>query len=129
MFDSHLPFTIKSMRARNVEASPKCNMHDKQNNDDAIKCFMNSLGEDLRQQIQVKRKPDMLFTNIFMMFINIKGTQNAKLRDSCKRKVLNMQASDCPGADIVKMTECAQSNIAAMICGNAWDSKNNMALT
>ena len=40
-----------------------------------------------------------------------------------------MQASDHPAADIVKMTEFPQSNIAAMICRNAWDSKNNIALT
>ena len=59
-----------------------------------------------------------------MMFINIKRPQNAELHNSHKRKVLNMQVSDCPGADIVKMTEFAQSNIVAMIRGNAWDSKN-----
>ena len=40
-----------------------------------------------------------------------------------------MQVSDHPGADIVKMTEFAQSNIIAMICRNAWDSKNNIAPT
>ena len=40
-----------------------------------------------------------------------------------------MQALDCPGADIVKMTEFAQSNIVAVICRNAWDSKNNISLT
>ena len=71
----------------------------------------------------------MLFTDIFMMFINIERPQNAELCDSCERKVLNMQVSDCPGADIVKMTKFAQSNIVAMICRNAWDSKNDIALT
>ena len=71
----------------------------------------------------------MLFTDIFMMFINIKRPQNAELHNSCKRKVLNMQVSDHPGADIVKMTKFAQSNIVAMIRGNAWDSKNNIAPT
>ena len=40
-----------------------------------------------------------------------------------------MQVSDCPGADIIKVTKFAQSSIAAMICGNALDSKNNIALT
>ena len=71
----------------------------------------------------------MLFTDIFMMFVNTEQPQNAKLCNSCKRKVLNMQASDCPGADIDKMTEFAPSNITAMVHGNAWDSKNNIALT
>ena len=71
----------------------------------------------------------MLFVDIFMMFINIEQPQNAKLCNSCKRKVPNMQASDHPGADIVKMTEFTQSNIAAMTHRNAWDSKNNIALT
>ena len=71
----------------------------------------------------------MLFTNIFMMFINsTKQLQNTKLCDSCKRKVLNMQALDHPGASVIKMMEFAQSNNVAMICRNAWDSKDNIAL-
>ena len=89
---------------------------------------MNSLGEDLRRQIRVKRKPDMLFTDVFMMFMNIERPQNAKLCDSHERKALNVQALDHPGANIVKMTEFARSNIVALIRGNAWDSKNNIAL-
>ena len=71
----------------------------------------------------------MLFTNVFMMFINIKQPQDAELCDSCETKALNMQVSDHPGANIVKMTEFAQSDIVAMICRNAWDSKNSIALT
>ena len=63
------------------------------------------------------------------MFINIERPQNAKLCESHKRKALNMQASDCPGVKIIKMTEFAQSNIVAMIRGNAWESKNDIALT
>ena len=59
----------------------------------------------------------------------VKIFQNAELHDSHERKVLNMQVSDHPGANIVKMTKFARSNIAAMIRGNAWDSKNNIALT
>ena len=46
----------------------------------------------------------MLLTDIFMMFIDIEQPQNAKLHGSCERRVSNMQVSDCPGADIVKMT-------------------------
>ena len=57
----------------------------------------------------------MLFSNIFMMFINIERPQNAELYNSYKRKVLNMQASDYPGANIVKMAEFARSNIIAMV--------------
>ena len=48
VFDSCPLFTIKSMKAHNAEASPECDTHDKQNNGNAIKCFMKSLGEDLR---------------------------------------------------------------------------------
>ena len=40
-----------------------------------------------------------------------------------------MQVSDCPETNIVNLMEFAQSNIVAMICRNAWDSKNNIALT
>ena len=71
----------------------------------------------------------MLFANLFKMFMNIKKHQNAELCNSHKRKVHNMKVSDHPEANIVKMTEFAQSNIAAMICRNALDSKNNIALT
>ena len=53
MFDLHPSFTIESVKARNVLESPssKHNTCDKQNDDNTIKCFMNSSGEDLRQQI------------------------------------------------------------------------------
>ena len=71
----------------------------------------------------------MIFSDTFMMFINIEQPQNAELCDSCEQKVLNMQASNHPGANIVKMTEFARTNTVAMIRGNAWDSKNNIALT
>ena len=71
----------------------------------------------------------MLFTNIFMMFINIEQPQNAKLCNSHEQKVLNMQASDCLGAKIVKMTEFKQFNIVAIVRRNAWDSKNSIAPT
>jgi len=71
----------------------------------------------------------MKFTDIFMMFIDIERPQNAELYDSYEHKVLSMQASSYPGADIVAMAEYARENIVAMIRGNAWDSKNNIALT
>ena len=71
----------------------------------------------------------MLFTNIFVMSINIEQPQNAKLHNSHKRKAWNMQVLDCPGANIVKMTEFAQANIVDMIHRNACDSENNIALT
>ena len=50
-FDSCLLFTVKKMKVRNVTARPKHDTHDKQNDDDATECFMNSLGEDLRRRI------------------------------------------------------------------------------
>ena len=50
-FNLHLLFTVKSTKACNVTLRPECNTHDKQNDDNATKCFMNSLGEDLRRQI------------------------------------------------------------------------------
>ena len=50
-FDSHPPFTVEKMKVRNARVRPKHDTHDKQNDDDATECFMNSLGEDPRQQI------------------------------------------------------------------------------
>ena len=42
-FHSHPLFTVESIKVRNVELVDKCDdIHDKQNNDDATKCFMNS---------------------------------------------------------------------------------------
>ena len=97
------------MKARDLKLKAKCDTPNKQNVNNVIECF------NPRRQIQVKRKEDMLFTNIFMMFINIQWPQNAELCDSHKKRVLNMQVLDCPGANIMKMTEFAQSNIVATI--------------
>ena len=71
----------------------------------------------------------MLFTDIFMIFVDIKRPQNAKLCNSHRQGVLSVLVLDHPGSDIIKMTEFAQLNVVAMICRNAWDSKNNMDLT
>ena len=73
----------------------------------------------------------MLFTDIFMMFINIEQPQqNAEFCNSHKQKVLNMQVSDCPGANIIKVAKHAVSNIVAVVCGKVLDStKNNIAPT
>ena len=51
VFDLHPPFTVEKMKTRNARVRPECDTCDKQNDDDATECFMNSLGEDLRRQI------------------------------------------------------------------------------
>ena len=48
VFDLHPLFTIESMKVHNAMVRPKCDTHDKQNDNDTIKCFTNSSGEDLR---------------------------------------------------------------------------------
>ena len=127
---THYPeFTSAKMRTQNKDICKEYDTYDKQNDDDALECFMNCLGEDLRRRIRVKSKAYMKFTDIFMMFIDIERPQNAELYDSYEHKVLSMQASSYPGADIVAMAEYARENIVAMIRGNALDSKNNIALT
>ena len=50
-FDLHPPFTVESMKIRDAMVRPKHDTCDKQNNDNATECFMNSPGEDLRQRI------------------------------------------------------------------------------
>ena len=129
VFASHSLFTVESTKALNAAVAPLHNTCNTQNNNDATECLMSSLGEDLQRQIQVRHKDKMLCTDIFMMFISIGQPQNAKLHDSCEPRALNMQVLDHPGANIVKMTEFSQSNIIAMIHRNAWDRKNNIALT
>ena len=127
---THYPeFTFAKMRKQNETICQEYDAYDTQNDNDALECFMNCLGEELRRRIRVKSKRDMKFSDIFMMFIDIERPQNAELYDSYEHKVLNMQASSYPGADIVAMAEYARENIVAMIRGNAWDSKNNIALT
>ena len=48
------PFTIESVKNLNKGLIHLCDAHDKQSEDNAIKSFVSSLGEDLQQQIQVK---------------------------------------------------------------------------
>ena len=105
--------------------------YDHQNNKDTSACFLNSLGEDYRRRLRVKssRIQKLKFTDLFMMFIEIERPQNAELYDSFEKKVLNMNPSDYPGANIIKMADFARKHIVAMTRGNAWDSKNNIALT
>merc|ERR1711884_155072 len=129
---THYPqLTSLKIRKQNKEYDAKYDEYDHQNDKDAIACFLNSLGEDYRRRLRVKssRIKKLKFTDIFMMFIEIERPQNAKLYDSMEKKVLNMQPSDYPGGDIVKMSDFAREHIVAIFRGNAWDSKNNIALT
>ena len=51
VFNSHTLFTIKSVKTCNLNLIFECDTHDEQNKENAIKCFVNSLGEDPGQQI------------------------------------------------------------------------------
>ena len=56
VFTSHPLFTVKNVKACNMDPIGEHDTCDKQDNDDATGCFMNGLGEDHWRQIQVKQR-------------------------------------------------------------------------
>ena len=57
------------MKAEKRRVFPTCDMHDEQNDKEAMDCLMNSLEETLCKQIRVKLEENMLFTDAEMLFI------------------------------------------------------------
>ena len=107
---THYPhFTTANIRAQNLRIEAEYNTYNCQNDNDALACFMNSLGDDYRRSLRVKNNPakELKFTDIFMLFIEIERPQNAELYDSYEQKVLTMKPENYPGRDIVKMAEFA----------------------
>ena len=62
-------FNLTDMKAEKRRVFPTCNMHDEQNDKEAIDCLMNSLEETLCKQIRVKLEENMLFTDAEMLFV------------------------------------------------------------
>ena len=107
---THYPhFTTANIRAQNLIIEAEYDTYDRQNDNDALACFMNSLGDDYRRSLRVKNNPakELKFTDIFILFIEIERPQNVELYDSYKQKVLTMKPENYPGRDIVKMAEFA----------------------
>ena len=68
---------------------------------------------------------EMLFSQVFMIFIEHERPQHGKLYDAIKQHLLNMDVGKFPGANIKDMCVEMQKDIKTHIKANQYDSKHN----
>ena len=102
--------------------------YDKQNDNDAIESFLDSLSEPLRKKILGKVDKEMKFSEIFMIFIDNEHPQSGDLYNTIEKRVLALDVTNYPGANISDMVADARKDILALEKANAYDSRRNIAL-
>ena len=122
-------FNIKDIKKVNeVTYKIKYDEFDIQNDVEAIECLNNSIHEDLRKRLRVKIEPDMMFTEVLPLLVDMERPQSSELYDSYERRITKMDVSKFPGANIKDMAEYAREIINTMSKADAWDSKTNITL-
>ena len=70
----------------------------------------------------------MKFSEMFMIFVENECPQSGELYDTIENRVLNLDISNYPGANIKDMVAQARKDILALEKANAYDSKHNAKL-
>ena len=126
--ENYALFNRDNIRKQNIELYKKYDRYDKQNDKEATDCLLNSLEETLRKQIRVKMEEEMLFTEVFMLFIETVRPQNSELYASLEKKITDFDPSKHPGANIKAMASDLRVTVTSMMRGNAHDSKYNVTI-
>ena len=93
---------MKQIKEENRYFAPLFDEYDKQNDKEAITCFLNSLDDELHQDVWTRIEPGMMFTKVFMIFIQHERPQNGETYDSLEQKLINFDSSlkNCSGSNI-----------------------------
>ena len=102
--------------------------YDKQNDDSARECFLNSLSDSLKKEIQTKTKPDDLFVDVFVTFVENERPLSGNLYASMEKKVLSLHISKYQGANVKAMATSTREMIQELVRARAWDSVKNTTL-
>ena len=121
-------FNLTDKRTENRRILPECDKHDEQNDKEPTECLLNSLEETFCKQIRVKTEEGMLFTNVSMLFVETVRPQNSKLCVSLEKKIMEFDATKCPGANVKTMVSDLRKTVTLMMRGNAHDSKHNVTI-
>ena len=69
LFTNYLKFLVEDIKKQNLVIGAQYDKYDKQNDMEATKCFLNSLNSELCKDIMAQTDEDMLFSQVFMIFI------------------------------------------------------------
>ena len=89
VFTNYPKFSMEEIKLQNEIYVAECDEFDKQNDKEAIICFLNCLDDQLHQDIWTRIESDMLFTEVFMIFIQHERPQNGETYDSLEQKLIN----------------------------------------
>ena len=106
----------------------KYDAYDLQNDNSAKQSFLNSLQDALKKDIQIKTKPDDLFVDVFVVFIENERPVSHDLFQSMERKVLALHISQFAGANVKLMASAARETIQELVRARMWDSLKNSSL-
>ena len=82
-------FSVTEIKDQNILIGPRCDKYIEQNDKDAIISFLNSLNDELHQDIWARIEPDMLFTKVFLIFIQHERPQNRETYNLLEQKLIN----------------------------------------
>ena len=108
----------------------RLNEYDKQNDKEVITCFLNSLDDELHQDVWTRIEPGMMFTEVFMIFIQHERPQNGETYDSLEQKLINFDSSlkNYSGSNIKDICGDMRKIIKGLVRANQYDSKHNSRL-
>ena len=79
LFSEYPKLTAEEVKIQNIIYSTSYDEYDKQNDKEAIECFLNSINEELCKDILARTEDKMLFSEIFMIFIEHERPQHGEL--------------------------------------------------
>ena len=103
ILDNYPRFSREEIVVQDEALKTLYDSYDNRNDQAATKCLLNSLCDDLKQDLLSKIDDGMKFTEIFMIFQDNERPESVDLYDSLERKVLELDFRKYPGANIKAM--------------------------
>ena len=127
VISNHPKMSMKHARDQNLCHWPLCNECDVQNNAEAVTCFLNSLDKELHEDVWTRIEPDVLFAEVFMIFIQHERPQNGETYNLLEQKLVNFDTTlnNCAGSDIREICGDVRKTIKALVQANQHNSKHN----
>ena len=82
LFTNYPKFLVKDIKKQNITFGSLYDKYNKQNDIEATKCLLNSLNSKLCKDIMAQTDKDMLFSQVFMIFIEHEWPQHVELYDA-----------------------------------------------
>ena len=121
---------MEQIRSQNSLYETNYDEYDQQNDKEAITCLLNSLDDELHQDIWTRIESGMLFAEVFMIFIQHERPQNGETYDSLEQRLINFDRTlkNYAGSNMKDICADMRKIIKGLVRANQYDSKHNSRL-